>query len=123
MGAVLSTNSREVHDRLVPPHKDAAAWENSLRQGVDQEQQFQKLGLMRVTTVGPATPMPSAPPQEEPPPVWQSAWDDVSGHPLEPAEVEAARAKEIKFIHNKGVYVVIPRQQAKARGLKVVTTR
>ena len=52
-----------------------------------------------------------------------SAWDDVTGAALDPKEVQRARLEEIEYIHRKGVYQRIRRQDALKKGIKILRTR
>ena len=52
-----------------------------------------------------------------------SAWDDVTGAALDPKEVQRACLKEIEYIHRKGVYQKIRRQDALKKGIKILRTR
>jgi len=56
------------------------------------------IGTMEAHSAGPVPIEPNI--SEE---MW-SAWDDVNGGDLNPAEVQAARAKELDWLHQQGVY-------------------
>ena len=51
------------------------------------------------------------------------AWDDVTCGALDTQKVLKARIKELEYIREKGVWKKIRRQEAKARGIKVIGTR
>ena len=52
------------------------------------------------------------------------AWDDVSGAALNPHEVRRARAEEIKYVHEMGLYEKVPIDQCYARtGKAPISTR
>ena len=51
------------------------------------------------------------------------AWDDVTGEELDRAEVMRARAKEMGYIYEKGVWERMCRKRAIASGYKVVKRR
>ena len=55
--------------------------------------------------------------------IWAAAWDDFTRHALDPAEVAAARSKEMEYVHNMGVRTVISRDEARAEGMKIIATR
>ena len=88
-------------------------------------QQSHVKGLKKLITVGAHTSVPPQPPEEEEEEEeeWRQAWDDVTGQPLDPAAVAAARAKELEYVHSKGVWRKIPRATARARGIKIVAAR
>ena len=52
-----------------------------------------------------------------------TAWDDVSGGILNPAQVKVARMKEIGYVRQKGVYSRMSRNEAYRKGIRVVDTR
>ena len=81
--------------------------------------------LGRFFTVGPGTTIGEIPPEEDPMAgcTWEEAWDDVSGHALDPERVAAARQKEMEYVHKKGVWRVIPISTAHKNGWKVIQTR
>ena len=81
--------------------------------------------LDHLLTVGPGTTIGDVPPEEDPWAgcTWEEAWDDVSGHDLDPKRVAAAREKEMEYVHNKGVWRVIPMSVARENGWKVIQTR
>ena len=49
--------------------------------------------------------------------------DDLTGMRLDAGEVIEARAKEVKYVKEKGVYSKITRKEAQARGWKIIKTR
>ena len=51
------------------------------------------------------------------------AWDDITGEVLDGKEVRKARMKEIGYIHQKGVWKTIPREQAEEEGIQILKTR
>ena len=51
------------------------------------------------------------------------AYDDLTGMRLDAGEVIEARAKEVKYVKEKGVYSKITRKEAQARGWKIIKTR
>ena len=51
------------------------------------------------------------------------AWDDVTGAMLDPKEVRKARLKELQYIHEKKVWIKIPRRRAIREGYKIVKGR
>ena len=51
------------------------------------------------------------------------AWDDVTGSPLDPKEVQRARLKEMQYINSKQVYRKVLRADAKRRGIPILRTR
>ena len=52
------------------------------------------------------------------------AWDDVNDNsPLKPELVQAARATEMEYFQNMGVYEVVPRSELDACGGKLIDTR
>ena len=65
----------------------------------------------------------AAPDQEENLAEMEKAWDDVSGKELDSRGVREARAKEMTYIHDKQVWVKMSKQDAIARGCKVVGSR
>ena len=80
--------------------------------------------LSKLVTVGPRTQVAgAAPAQEEAEVSWSSAWDDVSGEELDPAEVRKARALEMEYIEKRGVWRKVPRALATRNGWKVIPTR
>ena len=40
------------------------------------------------------------------------AWDDVSGSPLNPKEVQKARQEEIDYVHRMNLYTKVPNKEA-----------
>ena len=50
------------------------------------------------------------------------AWDDVTGSPLNPKEVQRARLKEMQYIQSKQVYRKVLRADAKRRGIPILRT-
>ena len=80
--------------------------------------------LRKLITVGPNTQIAGEEaPQEESSSAWAMAWDDSSGEGLDPAEVAKARAKEMEYVHNRGVWRKVPRSLAVRNGWKVIPTR
>ena len=55
-------------------------------------------------------------------PDWWTAYDDVTGAPLDPSMVREAREKEIQVIRDVGVWNVVPRESI-PRGMKAITGR
>ena len=51
------------------------------------------------------------------------AWDDLTGMRLDAGKVIEARAKEVRYVRDKEVYVKIPRATAIKNGWKVIRTR
>ena len=51
------------------------------------------------------------------------AWDDVTGSPLDPKEVQRARLREMQYIQSKQVYRKVLRADAKRRGIPILRTR
>ena len=51
------------------------------------------------------------------------AWDDVTGSPLDPREVQRARLKEMQYIQNKQLYRKISRADVKRDGIQILRTR
>ena len=43
------------------------------------------------------------------------AWDDLTGMRLDAGKVIEARAKEVQYVRDKGVYSKIPRKEAQAK--------
>ena len=52
-----------------------------------------------------------------------AAWDDVTGAPSDPVEVQRARKLEIDYARRKKVWRKIPRAEAIRRGWKVIKVR
>ena len=48
------------------------------------------------------------------------AWDDLTGMRLDAGQVIEARAKEVQYVKDKGVYTNIPQKEARANGWKVI---
>ena len=53
----------------------------------------------------------------------REAWDDVSGASLPVGEVVKARLKELEYIDEKGVWILIDRDTAKAKKIKIIGSR
>ena len=51
------------------------------------------------------------------------AWDDLTGMKLDAGKVKEARAKELEYVKQWGVWTKIPRSVAHAKGWKVIRTR
>ena len=82
------------------------------------------LRLCKLVTVGPHTKIHGdAPPQEEAGASWSAAWDDVSGEELDPEEVRKARALEMQYVEQRGVWRKVPRTLATRNGWKIIPTR
>ena len=123
-GDTVITNSREIGDNLRWTEGSCPV-EAAIQQGLGEQARLDKAGLWRIAEITADTPVEANIPQEpdEEQGTWASAWDDVSGHDLNPAEVVKARAKEMAYIHEKGVWTVIPREVARQRGWPIVKTR
>ena len=51
------------------------------------------------------------------------AWDDLTGLPLDPKGVPAARKQELDYISQKKVWEVAPREEARRNGWKIIKSR
>ena len=82
-------------------------------------------GLRKLVTVGPHTKIDcQQPPHEEEEEVaWSAAWDDMTGQELDPDEVRRARAEEMRYVDQRGVWRKVPRSLAARNGWKVIPTR
>ena len=52
-----------------------------------------------------------------------TAYDDITGMPLDRKKVQAARMEEMEYVRAKSVWVKIPRAEAARKGYKVIQTR
>ena len=94
----------------------------SICMGLMLELRNSQCKLMRLVDVGPDTKMQEHAPEEDDD-AWKRAWDDMTGEELDAKEVTKARLKEMKYVHEKGVWKVIPRAEARRQGWKVIGTR
>ena len=62
-------------------------------------------------------------PEEEEIGELEAAWDDTSGKALDPRGVRRARLKDMGYINEKGVWTIVDRQWALAKGIKIVGTK
>ena len=53
----------------------------------------------------------------------KGAYDDVTGLPLDRENVIAARAKEMEFIEEMGVWVKVPRSEVKKNNIPIIKAR
>ena len=80
--------------------------------------------LKKLVTVNAHTRVsPQDVPPEEPQPSWNFAWDDMTGEALDAEEVCKARAVEMAYVANRGVWRKVPRSLAIRNGWKVIPTR
>ena len=126
--AAFYTNSQEIQEVLLcrpsSSRPDVLELGRALAEGIDRERALQMHGLRKIVTVGAGTTVAGSPPEEEEAGnCWQTAWDDVSGKELDPAEVAKARSMEMDYVAKKGVWKVIPRDVARSNGWKTIPTR
>ena len=115
----------------------------AVHRGLVREQRAHASGLAAVAEVtpGPARwpasprqatthPNPQDLHQQEAVGVWKlqeqndgSAWDDVTGMPLDRKKVQAARKEEIEYVRQKNVWTKMDRVEAIRRGYQVIKTR
>ena len=51
------------------------------------------------------------------------AWDDLTGLSLDPKGVLATRKQELDYISQKQVWGIVPREEARRNGWKVIESR
>ena len=126
--AVYITNCTAVSDELSRLGSRMHIQEEASRAidlGVREGMRLHRSGLWKIAEVTTestlSTNLPqSVDPEEE---LWASAWDDITGHSLDPKEVARARGKEMQYIHDKRVWTKIPRARARQNGWPVIATR
>jgi len=100
--------------------------EGSIVAGLRDEIMMKKCGLQKLAMVDAHTKVDNGhhgPEHEDEDRGGHQAWDDVTGMTLDPKEVRKARLVELSYVHEKNVWVRIPRSEAEANGFKVVKGR
>ena len=110
-------------ERHVHGMRYSDAISDAICKGLAEEAEWRKQHIRKLVDVRPSTQTSWTTQEEEEESSWRVAWDDVSGQELDPAEVSKARAKEMGYVHEKGVWKLIPRAEAISRGWSIVPTR